>query len=205
MVKVPITLDAVDRRILRALQRDGRLPIVALAEQVGLSPTPCQRRVRRLEEEGVIARYAAVLDPVRLGLPLQAFVLVALESHAEEVVERFHRALAERPEVLAAAAPEAAAVVPRQAPGPRGRGAAAPGPAAPRAPGSWHAVPPHAVPEPVPRQRAAEQLADQHADERAVLEVPAVPAVAAAAHLLPQRLHLRQPPLRRLGRGAGGG
>lgn len=102
MAKAPITLDAVDRRILRALQRDGRLPIVALAEQVGLSPTPCQRRVRRLEEEGVIARYAAVLDPVRLGLPLQAFVLVALESHAEEVVERFHRALAERPEVLAA-------------------------------------------------------------------------------------------------------
>jgi len=102
MAKVPTALDAVDRRILRALQRDGRLPIVALAEQVGLSATPCQRRVRRLEEEGVIARYAAILDPARLGLPLQAFVLVALESHAEEVVERFHRALAERPEVLAA-------------------------------------------------------------------------------------------------------
>ena len=102
MAKSPTTLDATDRRILRALQRDGRLSIVALAEQVGLSATPCQRRVRRLEEEGVIARYAAVLDPTRLGLPLQAFVMVALESHAEEVVERFHRALADRPEVLAA-------------------------------------------------------------------------------------------------------
>src|SRR5918911_3598988 len=102
MVKSTVALDAIDRRILRALQRDGRLPVVALAEQVGLSPTPCQRRVRRLEEAGVIARYAAVLEPRRLGLPLQAFVMVALESHAEEVVARFHTALAERPEVLAA-------------------------------------------------------------------------------------------------------
>jgi Lrp/AsnC family leucine-responsive transcriptional regulator len=102
MAKSSPKLDAIDRRILRALQRDGRLPIVALAEQVDLSPTPCQRRVRRLEEEGVIARYAAVLNPARLGLPLQAFVMVALESHAEEVVARFHAALAERPEVLAA-------------------------------------------------------------------------------------------------------
>lgn len=102
MAKSAPTLDAADRRILRALQRDGRLPVVALAEQVGLSATPCQRRVKRLEEEGVIAGYAARLDPARLGLPLQAFVLVALESHAEEIVERFHAALAERPEVLAA-------------------------------------------------------------------------------------------------------
>ncbi len=102
VARSPITLDALDRRILRALQRDGRLSIVALAEQVGLSATPCQRRVRRLEEAGVIARYAAVLDPVRLGLPIQAFVMVALDSHAEEVVARFHQAIAERPEVLAA-------------------------------------------------------------------------------------------------------
>lgn len=71
MAKSTSELDAADRRILRALQRDGRLPIVALAEQVGLSPTPCQRRVKRLEEAGVIARYAAVLDPARIGLPLR--------------------------------------------------------------------------------------------------------------------------------------
>lgn len=95
-------LDAADRRILRALQRDGRLPIVALAEQVGLSATPCQRRVRHLEEAGVIRGYSATLDPARVGLPLQAFVQVALESHAEEVVERFHKALAALPEVIAA-------------------------------------------------------------------------------------------------------
>ena len=98
----PIELDAADRRILRALQRDGRLPIVALAEQVGLSATPCQRRVRRLEETGLIQGYSARLDAARLGLPLQAFVQVALESHSEEVAERFHKALAARPEVLAA-------------------------------------------------------------------------------------------------------
>ena len=102
MAKSTLSLDAADRRILRALQRDGRLSIVALADQVGLSATPCQRRVKRLEDAGVIQGYAALLDPARLGLPLQAFVLVALESHAEEVVERFHKALAERPEVLAA-------------------------------------------------------------------------------------------------------
>lgn len=98
----PIALDAADRRILRALQRDGRLPITALAEEVGLSATPCQRRVKRLEEAGVIRGYAAQIAPARVGLPLQAFVQVSLESHAEEVAERFHKALAARPEILAA-------------------------------------------------------------------------------------------------------
>lgn len=97
-----IALDAADRRILRALQRDGRLPITTLAEEVGLSATPCQRRVRRLEEAGVIRGYAARIAPARVGLPLQAFVQVSLESHAEEVAERFHKALAARPEILAA-------------------------------------------------------------------------------------------------------
>ncbi len=101
-VKTAPELDAADRRILRALRRDGRLSIVALSEEVGLSPTPCQRRLRRLEEEGVIAGYTAVLDHARLGLPLQAFVLVSLDSHAEEVVARFQAALSVRPEVLAA-------------------------------------------------------------------------------------------------------
>lgn len=102
MAKSSIALDAIDRRILRALQRDGRKPVVDLASEVGLSATPCQRRIRRLEEAGVITRYAAVLDPARLGLPIQAFVMVALESHAEEVVDGFHKAVAARPEVLAA-------------------------------------------------------------------------------------------------------
>ena len=98
----PIELDAADRRILRALQRDGRLPITALAERVGHSATPCQRRVKRREEAGLIAGYAARLSAARVGLPLQAFVQVALVSHSEEVAERFHTALAARPEVIAA-------------------------------------------------------------------------------------------------------
>jgi Lrp/AsnC family leucine-responsive transcriptional regulator len=97
-----VTLDAADRRILRALQRHGRLPIVALAEQVGLSATPCQRRVKRLEEAGVIQGYAARVAAARVGLPLQAFVQVRLESHSEDLAERFQRALAALPEVLAA-------------------------------------------------------------------------------------------------------
>jgi Lrp/AsnC family transcriptional regulator, leucine-responsive regulatory protein len=97
-----IALDAMDRRILRALQRDGRIPVVALAAEMGLSATPCQRRIRRMEEAGVIRSYAASVDAARVGLPLTAFVQVALESHTEDVVERFHKALAARPEVLAA-------------------------------------------------------------------------------------------------------
>lgn len=102
MAKSTTTVDATDRRILRALQRDGRMAVTQLAEQVGLSATPCLRRIRRLEEEGVIARYAAVVDPARVGLPIQAFVQVALSSHAEEVAAAFHKALAAREEVLAA-------------------------------------------------------------------------------------------------------
>jgi Lrp/AsnC family leucine-responsive transcriptional regulator len=97
-----VALDAMDRRILRALQRDGRLSIVALAEEAGLSATPCQRRVKRLEEAGVIEGYAARVAAARVGLPLQAFVQVRLESHGEELAERFHKALAALPEVLAA-------------------------------------------------------------------------------------------------------
>lgn len=102
MAKSPTALDAIDRRILRVLQMEGRIPITALAERVGLSATPCARRLARLEAAGVIARYAAVLDPARIGLALQAFVLVSLASHAEETVTAFQRALAARPEVLAA-------------------------------------------------------------------------------------------------------
>ncbi len=102
MAKSTIELDATDRRILRALQRDGRMAVTTLAEQVGLSATPCLRRIKRMEEAGVIARYAAVIDPARVGLPIQAFVQVALSSHAEDVASAFHKALAAREEVIAA-------------------------------------------------------------------------------------------------------
>lgn len=101
MAEPSTPLDELDRRILRALQKDGRQPVVALAEQVGLTPTPCLRRVKRLEEAGVITGYAAQLDANRLGLPVQAFLMVTLESHAEPIKQGFEAALARRPEVVA--------------------------------------------------------------------------------------------------------
>jgi Lrp/AsnC family leucine-responsive transcriptional regulator len=102
MSRSTVSLDEIDRRILRILQQDGRMAVTHLAELVGLSATPCLRRIRRMEELGVIARYAAVVDPVRVGLPIQAFVQVALSSHAEDVAAAFHKALASRVEVVAA-------------------------------------------------------------------------------------------------------
>jgi Lrp/AsnC family transcriptional regulator, leucine-responsive regulatory protein len=96
-----IELDDIDRRIIAALQAEGRLPIVDLADRVGLSPTPCQRRVKRLEEEGVIARYAALVSPPAIGLGLQALVQVTLDDHSEKVVEAFEAEIRARPEVVA--------------------------------------------------------------------------------------------------------
>ena len=95
-------LDETDRRIVAALEADGRLPMVELAAKIGLSPTPCLRRVRRLEADGVIRGYRALIDPKAAGRGMQAFVMVTLRDHAEETVGAFHRALGERPEVAAA-------------------------------------------------------------------------------------------------------
>ena len=94
-------LDRTDVRILHELQRDGRLPIVALAERVALSPTACQRRVERLEESGVIERYAAMLNPAALGFEIQAFVQVRIERQSKEVTEGFEDAVRKLPEVRA--------------------------------------------------------------------------------------------------------
>lgn len=95
-------LDATDRRLLRAMQADGRKPVTALAEEIGLSATPCLRRIKRLEEAGVLTGTRAEIDPRRIGLNVQAFVQVSLTSHEEKIVEAFHRALVARPEVVAA-------------------------------------------------------------------------------------------------------
>lgn len=95
------TFDEIDRKIIAALQADGRLPIVDLANQVGLSATPCQRRVKRLEEEGLIVRYAALVSPAAMGFGLQALVEVTLEDHSEKTVEAFEAAIRARPEVAA--------------------------------------------------------------------------------------------------------
>ena len=94
-------LDEIDRRILAALQRDGRLSVVDLAGQVGLSATPCLRRVKRLEQAGVITGYAALIDPAATGRSLHAFVQVNLDNHGEETVTAFQRAIMARDEVVA--------------------------------------------------------------------------------------------------------
>jgi Lrp/AsnC family transcriptional regulator, leucine-responsive regulatory protein len=93
-------LDAIDRRILRALQQDGRLQNVELAKEVGLSPSPCLRRVRRLEEAGVIARYAAILDPAKVDLGMTLFARVWLTGQDEETVGPFVAAIHELPQVV---------------------------------------------------------------------------------------------------------
>ena len=97
---MPIELDAMDRKILDLLQKDGRVSIADLAQKVGLSPSPCLRRVRMLEEAGVIARYVAVLDQQSLGLLVSVFVSIKLESQREEALERFAKAIARWPEVI---------------------------------------------------------------------------------------------------------
>lgn len=93
-------LDRIDARILAELQLDGRRSVVELGERVGLTGTPCARRVKQLESSGVIVGYAAVLDPVRLGLKVQAFVQVKLERHTDENVELFRRELAALEQVV---------------------------------------------------------------------------------------------------------
>ena len=82
-------LDNLDRRILDALQRDGRLQNLELARQVGLSPSACLRRLQRLESEGVIVGYGARLEPRQLRLGLQAFVRVQLEKHDQAAIGHF--------------------------------------------------------------------------------------------------------------------
>ncbi len=92
-------LDAVDRQILAELQQDGRMTNVELAKRVGLSAPPCLRRVRRLEEIGVIRGYHADLDPVALGYEITFFALVALESQKDAVLTAFEAMMRAWPEV----------------------------------------------------------------------------------------------------------
>jgi Lrp/AsnC family transcriptional regulator, leucine-responsive regulatory protein len=94
-------LDAIDCRIVAELQSDGRLSNVELAEKVGLSPSPCLRRVKRLEQEGYIEGYRAVLRRDRVGLGFSVFVGVKLDGHANERALAFEKAVIEMPEVVA--------------------------------------------------------------------------------------------------------
>jgi len=93
-------LDAIDRRILRELTRDGRLSNAALAERVGLSPSACLRRVRSLEGSGAIRGYRAVPDRAATGVGLVAYMTVGLAEHGKRAQERFERAIAASPEVV---------------------------------------------------------------------------------------------------------
>lgn len=93
-------MDSTDHRILRALARNGRLTNAELAEEVGLSPSPCWTRVRRLEQSGVIKGYVALLDQAELGLPDTVFVEVMMDKHDEAALARFEQAVNSTPEIL---------------------------------------------------------------------------------------------------------
>lgn len=90
----------MDRRILAALQTDGRITNQALADQVGLSPSPCLRRVRALEEAGLITGYAALVDREKAGLPITVFIRIKLTNHAPATVAAFEKAILRLDEVL---------------------------------------------------------------------------------------------------------
>lgn len=94
-------LDDVDRQILAELQGDGRMTNVELAKRVGLSAPPCLRRVRRLEDQGVIRGYHAAVDPAALGFEITFFALVGLDSQKSAVLDRFEAEVATWPEVRA--------------------------------------------------------------------------------------------------------
>ena len=94
------TLDAVDRRIIAELQVDGRLTVIQLAERVGLSASPCARRLRMLEDGGVVKGYTAVIDQRLVGLPVSAFASIKLERQQEEDLDRFAAAVAHWPEIV---------------------------------------------------------------------------------------------------------
>jgi Lrp/AsnC family transcriptional regulator, leucine-responsive regulatory protein len=98
--KTATALDPVDLRILKVLSEEGRLSNAALGERVGLSASPCWQRVRRLEQQGYIQGYAAILDQERLGAPEIVMIDVILERHDDEVLEGFGRAMQRMPEVL---------------------------------------------------------------------------------------------------------
>ena len=93
-------LDRIDKRILAALQENGRISNLELAEKVGLSPSPCSRRVKQLEDDGVIDRYVTLLDIDTLGLKLTALVSISMDRHTPDRFENFEKKVAGFPEVM---------------------------------------------------------------------------------------------------------
>ncbi len=95
-----LDLDAIDLRILACLQENARIANTELATAVGLSPAPCLRRVRALEERGVIRKHVTLVSPAAVGLPVSVFVSISLERQVEEALKRFERVILARPEVM---------------------------------------------------------------------------------------------------------
>ncbi|MDK3075921.1 Lrp/AsnC family transcriptional regulator [Sedimentitalea sp. JM2-8] len=95
-----MTLDTIDRKILASLQKSGRMSNSDLSNRVNLSPSACHRRVQRLEADGYIRGYVALLDPRKIGVPTTVFVEITLQAQADEVLEAFEKAVARIPDVL---------------------------------------------------------------------------------------------------------
>jgi Lrp/AsnC family leucine-responsive transcriptional regulator len=95
-----LDLDAIDLRILASLQENARIANTELSAAVGLSPAPCLRRVRALEERGVIRKHVTLVSPAAVGLPVSVFVSISLERQVEEALKRFERVILARPEVM---------------------------------------------------------------------------------------------------------
>lgn len=95
-----IEIDDIDRKILAALQDDAHATTEKLSEVAGLSPSPCARRVRMLEANGVIRKYVAVVDQVKVGLPISVFASIKLERQREEELDRFAKAVMRWPEIV---------------------------------------------------------------------------------------------------------
>lgn len=93
-------IDKVDRLILKELQANARISNLELAEKVNLSPTPCARRVKHLEESGIITDHITLLDSEKLGLNLTAMISVTMEKHTADLFEKFERDAADLPEVI---------------------------------------------------------------------------------------------------------
>lgn len=95
-----MSIDAIDRRILVALQRKGRMSNSDLSDEVNLSPSACHRRVQRLEADGFIRDYVALLDARKLGVPTTVFVEITLQGQTDEVLDAFEKAVGRIPDVL---------------------------------------------------------------------------------------------------------
>ena len=93
-------MDRIDKKILTLLQADGSMAIAAIADRVGLSQTPCWKRIRKLEEQGVIEKRVALLNPEKLGLGLTVFVSIGAPDHSEDWLARFAASVSAMPEVM---------------------------------------------------------------------------------------------------------